>query len=382
MNVQLRSKLPDVRTTIFTVIGQLATAHNAINLSQGFPNFNTSEKLIALVNKAMKTGYNQYAPMPGIFSLREAIAEKMSNLYRISVDPDQEITVTAGATQAIFTAIAACVNKNDEVIIFKPAYDCYEPTVELFGGIPINVQLDPETFKIDWQFVKTLINKKTKLIIINSPHNPSGNLLTHQDMLQLEKLLIGTNILLLSDEVYEHIIFDNEKHYSVALFPHLLERSFIIASFGKTFHNTGWKIGYCVAPKALTLEFRKVHQFNVFSVNHPMQVAITTYLKSPENYLELSSFYQRKRDLFLSLIKESRFKFEPSKGTYFQLLNYKSISDEYDYDFAIRLIKEKKIAAIPVSEFNDDQYDTKVLRFCFAKTDDTLKKAADILNNI
>lgn len=382
MSIPIKSKLPNVKTTIFTVMSKLAAEFNAINLSQGFPNFNTSKELLQLANMAMINGHNQYAPMPGIFSLRRAISQKMESLYNISYNPESEITITAGATQAIFTAIAASIHKGDEVIIFKPAYDCYEPTVELFGGKSVPIQLDPSSFKIDWQKVKGLINDKTKMIIINTPHNPSGRILTKEDMQQLEMLLKDSNILLLSDEVYEHIIFDGEKHQTAALFPALAERAFITFSFGKTFHNTGWKLGYCVAPAELTKEFRKVHQFNVFSVNHPTQVALTEYLKTPHNYLELPSFYQAKRDLFLSLIKESRFEFTPSAGTYFQLLNYKNITDEYDCDFAIRLTKENKIASIPISVFNDNNFDAKDLRFCFAKTDDTLKRAADILCTI
>jgi len=377
-----QSKLPKIPTSIFSVMSGLAMKENALNLSQGFPNFESDSKLIQLVNKAMIDGKNQYAPMPGIFSLREIIAQKMESLYGISYNPETEITITAGATQAIFTAIAATVKKDDEVIIFKPAYDCYEPTIELFGGKTIAVQLDPEEFSIDWKLVKSLITDKTKMIIINSPHNPSGRVLSKNDMLQLETLLNNTNILLLSDEVYEHIIFDGEKHQSAALFPALAERTFITASFGKTFHNTGWKTGYCIAPAELTKEFRKIHQFNVFSVHHPTQVALAEYLKTPSNYLELGHFYQEKRDLFLSLLKDSRFEFIPSKGTYFQLLNFKNITDESDYDFAIRLTKEQKIAGIPISVFNENKYDPKVLRFCFAKTDETLKKAAEILCNI
>ncbi|MDD3723116.1 MAG: methionine aminotransferase [Lutibacter sp.] len=378
----IQSKLPKLKTSIFSVMSGLAAKENALNLSQGFPNFESDSKLIALVNKAMINGKNQYAPMPGILSLREAIAEKMFNLYGFSYNPETEITITAGATQAIFTAVAAIVKKDDEVIIFKPAYDCYEPTIELFGGKTISVQLNPEDFSIDWEKVKGLITDKTKMIIINSPHNPSGRILSKADMLQLEALLKNTNILLLSDEVYEHIIFDGEKHQSAALFPTLVERTFIVASFGKTFHNTGWKVGYCIAPTYLTEEFRKVHQFNVFSVNHPTQVALAEYLKNPNNYLELNPFYQQKRDLFLSLLKGSRFDFIPSKGTYFQLLNFSKITDESDVDFAIKLTKEQKIASIPISVFNEAGLDTKVLRFCFAKTDETLKKATEILCNI
>jgi methionine aminotransferase len=376
------SKLPEVPTSIFSVMSTLAIKHNALNLSQGFPNFESDSKLIEAVNKAMNDGKNQYAPMPGVFSLRKAIATKMENLYGVSYHPETEITITAGATQAIFTAIAATIKKDDEVIIFKPAYDSYEPTIQLFGGKTIAVQLNPEDFKIDWKLVKGLISDKTKMIIINTPHNPSGRILTKQDMLQLETLLKNTNIILLSDEVYEHIIFDGEQHQSAALFPALAERAFITASFGKTFHNTGWKVGYCLAPKELMDEFRKVHQFNVFSVNHPTQVALAEHLKTRNNYLELNGFYQQKRDLFLSLIKDSKFEFIPSKGTYFQLLNFKNITDESDYDFAVRLTQEQKIAAIPISVFNQHKLDTKVLRFCFAKTDETLKQAASILNSI
>jgi methionine aminotransferase len=380
--VSVTSKLPAVKTSIFSIMSGLAAEENALNLSQGFPNFESDLKLIDLVNKAMVNGKNQYAPMPGILSLREVIAEKMFNLYGVAYNPETEITITAGATQAIFTVIAAAVHKDDEVIIFKPAYDCYEPTIELFGGKAISVQLNPEDFSIDWQKVKGLITDKTKMIIINSPHNPSGRILSKSDMQQLEALLKNTNILLLSDEVYEHIIFDGEKHQSAALFSALAERAFIVASFGKTFHNTGWKVGYCVAPSYLTEEFRKVHQFNVFSVNHPTQVALAEYLKNPNHYLELGGFYQQKRDLFLSLLKDSRFDFKPSKGTYFQLLNFSKITKESDVDFAIKLTKEKKIASIPISVFNEASLDTKVLRFCFAKTDETLKKAAEILCNI
>ena len=381
-NNQFQSKLPLVPTSIFSIMSGLAHKENALNLSQGFPNFKSDPTLIGLVNKAMQKGNNQYAPMPGIFSLRKIISEKVESLYSTSYNPETEITITAGATQAIFTVIAATVKKDDEVIIFKPAYDCYEPTIELFGGKPIAVQLNPEEFSINWEEVKGLISDKTKMVIINSPHNPSGRVLSKKDMLQLENLLKGTNILLLSDEVYEHIIFDGEKHQSAVLFPGLAERTFIIASFGKTFHNTGWKVGYCMAPAELTNEFRKVHQFNVFSVNHPTQVALAEYLKTPKNYLELGSFYQEKRDFFLNLLKDSRFEFTPSKGTYFQLLNFNKITTESDYDFAVRLTKEQKIASIPISVFNENKYDTKVLRFCFAKTKETLKNAAAILCSI
>ncbi len=376
------SKLPNVGTTIFTVMSALANQHNAINLSQGFPNFKSDQKLINLVTMAMNSGFNQYAPMAGSLELRVAIANKFDRLYNTSYNPDSEITITAGATQAIFTIISAFIRPNDEVIIFRPAYDCYEPAIELNGGKTISVQLTAPNYKVDWTNVKKKINAKTKMIIINSPQNPSGTVFSKEDMLKLQDLLKGTDIILLSDEVYEHIIFDGEKHQSACLFPDLKSRSFVVASFGKTFHNTGWKLGYCCAPKELMKEFQKVHQFNVFCVNHPMQKALADYLQDPNNYLQLSDFYQQKRDLFLSLIKNSRFKINPAKGTYFQVLDYSEITNESDIDFAKRLTIEHKIASIPMSAFNENGLDNKVLRFCFAKTDETLKQAADILNKI
>lgn len=376
------SKLPEIPTSIFAIMSGLANKENALNLSQGFPDFKSDSLLIELVNKAMVNEYNQYAPMPGVYGLREAIAEKFEKLYQTKYNPETEITITAGGTQAIFTAITATVKKDDEVIIFKPAYDCYEPTVELVGGKPIAVQLDPESFKINWEEVKSLINSKTRMVIINSPHNPSGKVLSKEDMQQLENILKNTNILLISDEVYEHIIFDNQSHKSACLYPNLKERTFIIASFGKTFHNTGWKMGYCAAPAYLTAEFRKVHQFNVFSVHHPTQVALATYITNEQNYLNLGDFYQQKRDFFLNLMKESRFKFTPSNGTYFQLLNFSDITNENDFDFAKRLTIENKIATIPISVFNEQNLDTKVVRVCFAKTEETLQKAAEILCKI
>lgn len=380
--MQHQSKLPNTGTSIFSVMSALATKHNALNLSQGFPNFESDQKLIDLVSHAMNSGYNQYAPMPGSMALRTAIANKMESLYNASYHPESEITITAGATQAIFTIISSFIRTDDEVIIFRPAYDCYEPAITLQGGKTIGIQLKAPNYKVDWEEVKHKITSKTKMIIINTPQNPSGTLFSKEDMLKLQGLLKGTDIILLSDEVYEHIIFDGEQHQSACLFPDLKSRTFIVASFGKTFHNTGWKIGYCCAPKALMEEFQKVHQFNVFSVNHPMQQGLAEYLHEPKHYLELSSFYERKRDLFLSLIKDSRFLFTPAKGTYFQVLDYSKITPENDVEFAKRLTKEHHIAAIPLSVFNEDGLDQKVLRFCFAKTDDTLKKAADILNRI
>jgi len=382
MNIQFNSKLPSIETTIFTVMSKLAKDYNAINLSQGFPDFESDPKLIELVSNAMKNGFNQYSPMQGIFPLRERIAEKFDTLYNSTYNPDTEITITAGATQAIFTIISTFVNANDEVIIFKPAYDCYEPAIELHKGKPVFVQLEAPNYKVDWQKVKELISNKTKMIIINTPHNPCGTVWSKEDMLALESLVKNTNIIVLSDEVYEHIIFDGGRHQSVCLFPNLKERSFITASFGKTFHNTGWKMGYCTAPAELMHEFRKTHQFNVFCANHPMQIALTEYLKEPNHYLKLSSFYQDKRDFFLNAIEGSRFKFIPSNGTYFQLLDYSKITDEGDVEFAIRLAKENKIASIPISVFNIDKLDTKTLRFCFAKKNKTLEKAAEILCKI
>ncbi len=380
--MQHTSKLPNIETSIFAVMSALANKHNAINLSQGFPNFMSDQKLIDLVSKAMNSGYNQYAPMPGSFALREAIANKFNLLYNASYHLESEITITAGATQAIYSIISAFIRPNDEVIIFRPAYDCYEPTVELNGGKTISVQLEAPDYKVNWNEVKQKINNKTKMIIINTPQNPCSSVFSEADMLELQKLTQDSDIMVLSDEVYEHIIFDGEQHQSACLFPDLKSRSFIVASFGKTFHNTGWKMGYCCAPKTLMEEFRKVHQFNVFCVNHPIQKALADYLQEPNHYLELSQFYQQKRDFFLSLIKNSKFKFKPAKGTYFQVLDYSGITDEYDLGFAKRLTIEHGLASIPLSVFNDNNLDNKVLRFCFAKTDETLKQAAEILNKI
>jgi methionine aminotransferase len=303
-------------------------------------------------------------------------------LHLRKYDVDTEITVTAGATQAIFTASAAIINKGDEAIIFTPAYDCYEPAIELFGGKTIPVQLKAPFYIPNWEEVEQKITTKTKLIIVNSPHNPSGMIFSEDDMLQLQFLAKKHNLIVISDEVYEHIIFDDFTHYSAARFPELASRSFIVASFGKTFHNTGWKMGYCLAPENLMNEFKKIHQYNVFSVNSPIQKALSTYLKTPEHYLSLPSFYQQKRDVFLELIKDSRFKIIPSKGTYFQMLDFSDISNESDLKFAERLTKDYKIATIPTSVFNENQEDFKQIRVCFAKTEETLQKAATILNNI
>ena len=378
----INSKLPNVGTTIFSVMSKLAVDHNAINLSQGFPDFACNEDLIALVNKYMKAGHNQYAPMPGLIGLREQLAEKTETLYGTKYDPDTEITITAGATQAIYTAISAIIREGDEVIIFEPAYDCYQPAIELNGGKTIYMQLQAPDYTIDWESVKKMINHHTKMIIINTPHNPTGSIMSVADMMMLQKIVQGTDIIIISDEVYEHIIFDQQLHQSVARFPILAERSFIISSFGKTYHTTGWKMGYCVAPKNLMAEFRKVHQFLVFSCNTPIQYALTDFLKQKEQYLELGNFYQKKRDFFIDAIKGSRFELIPAAGTYFQLLNYKSLSKEKDAEYAIRLTKEFGIASIPISVFYHEQVDNHVLRFCFAKKEETLAKAAEILNKI
>ena len=378
----IKSKLPQVGTTIFTVMSQLANEQNALNLSQGFPDFKGDDKLFELVTVAMKNGLNQYAPMPGLMALREQIAIKTANLYGANYDPDTEITITAGGTQAIYTAIAATIVDGDEVIVFTPAYDCYEPSVELNGGKAVYVQLLAPEYSIDWEQVKKLINQRTKMIIINTPHNPTGKILSKTDMLALEKIVSNSDIIIISDEVYEHIIYDNQKHQSVCKFPHLAERSFIISSFGKTFHNTGWKMGYCLAPKNLMKEFRKAHQFIVFSANTPIQHALAEYLKNENNYLDLGNFYQKKRDFFAERIKDSKFKIIPCEGTYFQLLSYSNITDEKDTDFAIRLTKEYKLASIPVSVFYQKNIDEKVLRFCFAKKEETLELAAEILNKV
>ena len=373
------SKLPDVKTTIFTTVGNLAREHNAIDLSQGFPNFEADDKLKSLVTDALNNGYNQYAPMPGYFGLREVISEKIETLHNRTYDPENEITVTVGATEAIFTAITAFINIGDEVIVIKPAYDCYEPAIILNGGIPVYVQLDAPDYKIDWTVFQQKITDKTKMVILNTPHNPSGTILSKLDMEQLEKILKPTNIILLSDEVYEHIIFDGQVHESASRFPDLANRSFVCASFGKTFHVTGWKVGYCVAPAELMKEFRKVHQFAVFCVDHPVQRALAEYLKNPSHYLDLNNFYQKKRNFFLEGIKLSKFKFKPSQGTYFQLLDYTPISNEEDEVIGKQLIIENGIASIPISSFNVDNRNDYMLRFCFAKKQETLEKAVEIL---
>jgi len=378
----ISSKLPRVGTTIFSTMSKLAMEHNAINLSQGFPDFECPQALVTAVNTAMKEGHNQYAPMPGVMRLREMIAEKTEELYGAKYNPETEITVTAGATQAIYTAIAATIREGDEVIIFEPAYDCYEPAIELNGGKTIYLQLQAPDYTINWNEVKKRVNHHTRMIIINSPHNPCGSILTAEDMKTLEKITKNTEIIILADEVYEHIIFDGHRHESMAKYPNLASRSFIISSFGKTFHTTGWKVGYCLAPKELMTEFRKVHQFNVFCVNTPMQYGIAEFLKNKSHYNDLGPFYQAKRDTFNKLLEGSRFSFVASPGTYFQLLSYERITKEKDADYAIRLIIENGLASIPISVFYHKPIFDNMLRFCFAKRDETLEKAAAILRSI
>ena len=360
----------------------LAAEHNAVNLGQGFPDFMCEPDLLKYVNEAIQKGFNQYAPMPGLLSLREQIAEKANDLYGAQFNPATEVTITAGGTEAIYSAITAVINKGDEVIIFEPAYDCYAPAVELSGGIPIYISLEPPLYKIPWDQVKACITPRTKMIMLNTPHNPSGTILSEQEMKQLEIITSNTNIILLSDEVYEHIIFDGKKHESVLKYPALAERSFVIYSFGKTYHNTGWKMGYCLAPEALMNEFRKVHQYIVFSANTSLQHAFAEIMKQKDLYLQLGKFYEEKRNYFLELIRNSRFRFTPSAGSYFQLLDYSAITDEKDTDFAIRLVKEFKIASVPMSVFYHNQNDFNQLRFCFAKQNSTLEKAAECLMKI
>jgi methionine aminotransferase len=360
----------------------LAIKHNAINLSQGFPDFPIAPELIKLVNTEMKKGNNQYAPMPGILGLRETISKKVENLHQSFYDPEREITITAGGTQAIFTAIATIIRPNDEAIIFEPAYDCYAPTVKLFGGLVKSFEMQSPFYEIDWDIVKRLITVNTKLIIINSPHNPSGQILNKNDIDQLIMITKNTDIAIISDEVYEHVIFDNEEHLSLSRYPILKERTFVIASFGKLFHTTGWKVGYCLAPEYLMNEFRKIHQFQVFSVNAPIQVAFNEYMNQSESYQHLASFFQKKRDLFRSLLKQTRFTLLDCRGSYFQNVSFEKITDEEDLDFALRMVKDYKVAAVPNSSFYSRKSEGNTLRFCFAKKEETLEKAAGFLLKI
>lgn len=379
---RIASKLPNVGTTIFTVMSRLAQEHNAINLSQGFPDFDCAKELRDLVTKYINAGLNQYPPSTGIPRLRERIAEKAESLYAAKYDPEHEVTVVPGATYGIFTAIAALVRPGDEVIMFEPTYDSYIPSVEVNGGVPVCVQLRYPDYSIDWQEVQRAITPKTRVILINTPNNPTASVFSGEDMRMLEGMLRGTGIVVISDEVYEHLVYDGHQHQSVTRYPGLAERSFAISSFGKTYHVTGWKMGYVLAPKELMAEFRKVHQYNVFVTNGPLQYALAEFMENPEAYLSLAGFYQKKRDFFLDGVKGSRFKPLPSRGTFFQNLAYDAISDEKDTDLAIRLTKEKGVASIPVSVFYRKPPPHKVLRFCFAKSEETLARGAEILCKI
>jgi len=378
----LTSKLPNVGTTIFTVMSRLAAEHNAINLSQGFPDFDCAPELRALFCKYINAGLNQYPPMAGIIGLREAVAEKMQALYGATYDPEHEITITPGATYAIFTAVTAFVNPGDEVILFEPAYDSYGPAVEVNGGTPVYVQMKYPDYSIDWEEVRKAITPRTRMMILNTPNNPTASVFSAEDLRVLDGMLRDTSIIVASDEVYEHLVFDGHQHQSVARFPGLAERSFVVNSFGKTYAVTGWKMGYAMAPKSLMAEFRKVHQFNAFVCNGPVQYALADHMKNRDAYLSLAAFYQHKRDFFLDGIKGSRFRPLPSRGTFFQNLAYDAISDERDTDLAVRLVREKGIAAIPVSVFYREPPAHKVLRFCFAKSEDTLAKGAAILRSL
>ncbi len=379
---RIDSKLPNVGTTIFTVMSRLAQEHNAINLSQGFPDFDCAPKLRELVTKYFNAGLNQYPPMAGVMALRERVAEKAAALYGTAYDPEHEVTIVPGATYGIFTAVTAFVRPGDEVVLFEPAYDSYAPAVEVNGGKPVYVRLRYPDFSIDWQAVRRAITPKTRMIVINTPNNPTASVFSAEDMRGLESILRDTGIVVVSDEVYEHLIYDGCRHQSVARFPGLAERSFVVSSFGKTYSVTGWKMGYVIAPKELMAEFRKVHQFNVFVTNGPLQHVLAEYMQDKDAYLSLAAFYQRKRDFFIDALRSSRFRVLPSRGTFFQNLAYDAITGEKDTELAVRLTKEKGVASIPLSVFYHDGHCDKVLRFCFAKSEETLAKGAEILSGI
>ncbi|MCA3238892.1 MAG: pyridoxal phosphate-dependent aminotransferase [Curvibacter sp.] len=375
----LQSRLPQVGTTIFTVMSALAAAKGAVNLGQGFPDFEGDPLLVDAVTDAMKRGLNQYPPMTGVPALREAIAKKVEAIYGHRYDADTEITVTAGATQAILTAILAIVHPGDEVIVLEPCYDSYVPNIELAGGSVVRVPLTPGNFRPDFSKIAAAITPRTRAILINTPHNPSGTVWTRAEMLQLQDLLAPTDIVVISDEVYEHMVFDGKAHESVARFPALAARSFIVSSFGKTYHVTGWKVGYVAAPAPLTAEFRKVHQFNVFTVNTPVQHGLAAYMADPRPYRDLPGFYQRKRDLFRDGLRKTRFRMLPGEGTYFQCVDISAVSDLNEADFCKWLTSEIGVAAIPLSAFYGNGFDQKVVRFCFAKKDETLNTALERL---
>ena len=380
--MNLTSRLPDVGTTIFSVMSRLSAEHGAINLSQGFPDFAIDSQLVDLVYEAMSSGLNQYAPMEGVAELRQQIARLLEIRYGRKINPESEVTITAGATEALFSAIAAFVSPGDEVILFDPAYDSYSPAIRLNGGTPVHVNLSYPDFRIDWSAVNRLVNKKTKMIVINTPHNPLGTVLETPDLIELEKLADSHDLIVLSDEVYDRLVYDEHIHQSVIRYPGLFSRSLACFSFGKTLHATGWKVGYIAGPAELMRVVRKTHQFVTFSVNTPVQHALAKYLGKGDPLEEIPSFYQRKRDLFLEQIKGSSFEPLPCKGSYFQLLSYRNFSQKSDEAMAIELTRDHKIAAIPVSVFYQDRTDAGILRFCFAKRDETLVLAGEILRRI
>ncbi|XVJ69266.1 MAG: pyridoxal phosphate-dependent aminotransferase [Rhizobacter sp.] len=380
--LQLRSRLPQVGTTIFSVMSALAQEHQAVNLGQGFPDFDCDPELLSAVNLAMQQGHNQYPPMPGVLALREAVVQKIERLYGRRYDVGTEVTITAGATQAILSSILALVHPGDEVIVLTPSYDSYEPNIALAGGTTIHVPLTPGTFRPDFARISAALSPRTRAILINTPHNPSATVWSVEDMLQLQNLLAPTNVMVISDEVYEHMVFDDQQHQSVCRFADLAARSVVVSSFGKTFHVTGWKVGYVVAPAAIMAEFRKVHQFNVFTVNTPMQWALAHYMQEPAPYMQLPAFYQAKRDLFRAGLASTRFKLLPSQGSYFQCVDYRAISDQSEEDFCCWLTKEVGVAAIPLSAFYPDRFEQGLVRFCFAKKEATLKLALQRLSSL
>jgi methionine transaminase len=380
--MQIHSRLPNVGTSIFTIMSKMALDYGAINLSQGFPDFMIDEEIIGLVHRYMLEGNNQYAPMPGTPALRKAIAGVVQGSFGREVDPDTEILITSGATEATYSILAALISSGDEVIIFDPSYDSYNPVVRLNGGVPIHINLLGTDFSIDWDIVRSRITPRTKMIIINTPHNPSGAVLLENDLRELEKIVLEYDLLVLSDEVYERLIFDDIRHESVLRYPAMADHCLAVFSFGKTFHATGWKVGYAVAPPHLTDEVRKAHQFVVFSVNTPIQLALAEYLQNPDHYLSLGKFYQKKRDFFLTQIKGSSFEPLASHGSYFQVLSYRHISDKPDVEMAEELTKKFKVASIPISVFYQDKSDNRLLRFCFAKKEETLEKACIILKSL
>lgn len=379
MNLNIITKLPSVGTSIFTVMSALAAEYKAVNLGQGFPDYSMNEELMSLVNKAMHNGFNQYTPMQGYIPLREVIAEKVESLYKTVINPDTDITITPGGTYAIYTSLTTILQPGDEVIIFEPAYDSYIPNVEVNGAVPVLINLQFPGYKIDWSEVRRKITPKTRMIMLNSPHNPTGAVLCDEDIAELRAVVKYTNIIILSDEVYEHLVFDNTLHQSILRHPDLLERSFVCFSFGKVYHCTGWKLGYCISSPSLMSEFRKVHQFNCFSCHSPSQVALATFLTNKNSYLSLSAFMQDKRDYFIQLMQSTRFDMLDSKGSYFVCAKYNKISDEKDSDLSMRLTKEHGVATIPVSAFYKSFTDNKVIRFCFAKKKETLEAAVEKL---